>query len=115
MNEPKHTPGPYRLVRETDDSRPCRLYVRAGNRTLLASAEDTPEVAAQFQLFAAAPEMLEALEFIAKQYDESMDSAANSSRVISLQMLIKRALADRLYDASCTAKAAIAKAEGEQQ
>jgi hypothetical protein len=58
----RYTPGPYVVTREKDIDRPCRLYVRAGSRTLLASAVDDAESLAQLQLFAAAPEMVEALK-----------------------------------------------------
>lgn len=100
MNEAKHTPGPYRLDYETDDSRPCRLYVRAGTRTLIASTEDNPEAIAQFALFAAAPELLDALKFIGKLWDDQLPTST---------------LVMNFYEAKVAAYIAIAKAEGKAQ
>jgi hypothetical protein len=51
-----------RVVRETDETRPCRVYVRSGSRNVIASVNDDPETVAFFQLIAAAPKMLEALK-----------------------------------------------------
>ena len=52
----------FEVIKETDDSRPCRLYIRSGCRNVLASVNDDPQTIELFTLFAAAPEMLEALK-----------------------------------------------------
>ena len=56
----KHTK--YKVVFEKNETRPCKMYISSGNRNLVASVNNDPETVAMFQLFAAAPEMLEALE-----------------------------------------------------
>jgi hypothetical protein len=58
--ETKHTN--YKVVFEKNETRPCKMYISSGNRNLVASVNNDPETVAMFQLFAAAPEMLEALE-----------------------------------------------------
>ena len=98
MNEsPKYAPGPYVVVREKEIDRPCKLYLRAGSRSIIASAVDDEEAIAQFQLFAAAPEMLEALK-LAYQVINDLDHVSF-----------------RLYDLSLHIKDAVIKAEGAQQ
>jgi hypothetical protein len=85
-----------RVVRETDETRPCKLYIRSGSRNVIASVNDDPETVAMFQLFAAAPEMLEALE-----------------RILPAAMALarKQASYDQFGDIDF-AKATIAKAKG---
>ena len=85
-----------RVVRETDETRPCRLYVRSGSRNVIASVNDDPETVAFFQLIVAAPQMLEALKaLIAYQAD-------NETEYLGMQQIV----------AYQRARAAIAKAEG---
>jgi hypothetical protein len=57
--EAKHTN--YQVVFEKNETRPCKMYISSGNRNLVASVNNDPETVAMFQLFAAAPDMLEAL------------------------------------------------------
>jgi len=83
-----------RVVRETDETRPCRVYVRSGSRNVIASVNDDPETVALFQLFAAAPEMLEALKASLRHFGPH--GADEDQYVIH------------------TMRAAIAKAKGEQ-
>jgi hypothetical protein len=35
-----------RVVRETDETRPCRLYIRSGSRNIFGSVNDDPETVA---------------------------------------------------------------------
>jgi hypothetical protein len=58
--EAKHTN--YKVVFEKNETRPCKMYISSGNRNVVASVNNDPETVAMFQLFAAAPDMLEALE-----------------------------------------------------
>lgn len=51
-----------RVVRETDETRPCRFYIRSGSRNIFGSVNDDPETVAFMHLIAAAPKMLEALK-----------------------------------------------------
>jgi hypothetical protein len=53
----------YKVVFETDKKKPCRMYINSEKQNLVASFYDDPETVAMFQLFAAAPDMLEALEY----------------------------------------------------
>jgi hypothetical protein len=50
------------VVRETDETRPCRFYIRSGSRNVIGSVSDDPETVAFMHLIAAAPEMLDALK-----------------------------------------------------
>ncbi len=85
-----------RVVRETDETRPCRFYIRSGSRNIFGSVNDDPETVAFMHLIAAAPEMLEALKaLIAYQAD-------NETEYLGMQQIA----------AYQRAKAAIAKAEG---
>ncbi len=52
------------VVRETDETRPCRLYVRSGSRNIFGSVSDDPETVAFMHLIAAAPKMLQALKVL---------------------------------------------------
>jgi hypothetical protein len=86
----------FEVIKETDESRPCRLYIRSGCRNVLASVNDDPQTIELFTLFAAAPEMLEALKaLIAYQAD-------NETEYLGMQQI----------GSYQRAKAAIAKAEG---
>jgi hypothetical protein len=51
-----------RVVRETDETRPCRFYIRSGSRNIFGSISDDPETVAFMHLIAAAPKMLDALK-----------------------------------------------------
>jgi hypothetical protein len=51
-----------RVVRETDETRPCRFYIRSGSRNIFGSVNDDPETVAFMHLIAAAPKMLDALK-----------------------------------------------------
>ena len=51
-----------RVVRETDETRPCRFYIRSGSRNIFGSISDDPETVAFMHLIAAAPKMLQALK-----------------------------------------------------
>jgi len=82
-----------RVVRETDETRPCKLYIKSGSRTVLASVLDDPETVAMFQLFSAAPEML---DFI-KQFCQAKEKGREDEAWLA-------ELADRVLD----------KAEGRQ-
>jgi hypothetical protein len=59
-----------RVVRETDETRPCKLYIKSGSRKVIGSVYDGPERVAMFQLFAAAPEMLDFIK-VFRQAKES--------------------------------------------
>jgi hypothetical protein len=83
----------FEVIKETDKSRPCRLYIRSGCRNVLASVNDDPQTIELFTLFAAAPEMLDVL----KELDECATYWSEYDVPIGIH--------DRI-------KAAIAKAEG---
>jgi hypothetical protein len=70
------------------------VYVRSGSRNVIASVNDDPETVALFQLFAAAPEMLEALKASLRHFGPH---AADEDQYVIHTM-----------------RAAIAKAKGEQ-
>ncbi len=76
-----------RVVRETDETRPCKLYIRSGSRNVIASVNDDPETVAMFKLFAAAPEML---DFI-KQFRKAKESGREDEAWLA-------ELADRIID-----------------
>lgn len=98
--ETKHTN--YKVVFEKNETRPCKMYISSGNRNLVASVNNDPETVAMFQLFAAAPDMLEALEALMPWMD----------LVLQRTMWTYDAQWDQLNK---NAKRAIAKAKGEQQ
>jgi hypothetical protein len=91
--ETKHTN--YKVVFEKNETRPCKMYISSGNRNLVASVNNDPETVAMFQLFAAAPDMLEVLE--------ELDECASYWSQYDVPVGIH----DRI-------KSAIAKAKGEQ-
>ena len=97
MSETKHTPGPWKT------SYTNLSVVIAENGAVVARASKLNglvNLQANARLIAAAPELLEALESIASMYDYEASCGD---------------LASRLYEATCLARAAIAKATGEQQ
>jgi hypothetical protein len=91
--ETKHTN--YKVVFEKNETRPCKMYISSGNRNLVASVNNDPETVAMFQLFAAAPDMLEALE-------ELLECVLEPTHPLALAVAISRA------------NRVIAKAKGEQ-
>jgi len=96
--ETKHTN--YKVVFEKNETRPCKMYISSGNRNLVASVNNDPETVAMFQLFAAAPEMLEALEEVVAIQEKHRTSA----RLTHICMIV---LAEH-------ARTIIAKAKGQQ-
>ena len=92
--EAKHTN--YKVAFEKNETRPCKMYISSGNRNVVASVNNDPETVAMFQLFAAAPDMLDVLE-------ELNECASYWS-----QYDVPVGIHDRI-------KSAIAKAKGEQQ
>ena len=93
-----------RVVRETDETRPCRLYIRSGSRNILGSVSDDPETVAFMQLFAAAPQMLQALKAL-KLLAMEWEQARYGKTHKEMQGYHYQ---PEIYDA----QAAIAKAEG---
>ena len=94
MNETKHTPGPWPIERRRNAITaigPCMADEYGGFAWLDVSKADAG-------LIAAAPELLAALESIASMYDYEASCGD---------------LASRLYEATCLARAAIAKAEAQ--
>ena len=91
--EAKHTN--YKVVFEADETRPCKMYISSDNRNYIASVNDDPETVAMFQIFAAAPDMLDVLQ-------ELNECASYWS-----QYDVPVGIHDRI-------KSAIAKAKGEQ-
>jgi hypothetical protein len=85
----------YKVVFETDKKKPCRMYINSEKQNLVASFYDDPETVAMFQLFAAAPDMLEVLK--------ELDKCASYWSQYDVPVGIH----DRI-------KSAIAKAKGEQ-
>jgi hypothetical protein len=81
-----------RVVRETDETRPCRLYIRSGSRNIFGSVNDDPETVAFMHLIAAAPEMLgalkDAIEVLAGIAD---DDALEYSVALAVQFAIAKA------------------------
>jgi hypothetical protein len=100
----KHTK--YKVVFEKNETRPCKMYISSGNRNLVASVNNDPETVAMFQLFAAAPEMLEALEY----------TRSTMSHVCTLNGCTCKEYGWQHDDPKAIAMidAAIAKAKGEQ-
>jgi hypothetical protein len=106
----KHTK--YKVVFEKNETRPCKMYISSGNRNLVASVNNDPETVAMFQLFAAAPEMLEALEALlesAIQAEHFEHNSYNPPTEIH-EMMANGDFSKRIFNAI----AAIAKAKGEQ-
>jgi hypothetical protein len=95
----KHTK--YKVVFEKNETRPCKMYISSGNRNLVASVNNDPETVAMFQLFAAAPDMLEALEALL-DFVNSIDTIREMDQKGFLPTCI------------VNSKLAIAKAKGEQ-
>ena len=100
MNNPKHTPGPWKAVEWSDD----RIEFTAGyefsaDGHLLPldsmSTNNYDEVHANARLIAAAPDLLEALMLMLDQFTKTPSTLKDS-------------------EARCKAHAAIAKAMGEQ-
>lgn len=108
--EAKHTN--YKVVFEKNKTRPCKMYISSDNRNLVASVNNDPETVAMFQLFAAAPDMLEALEALLESAMQSEYLVHNEmcSRAEKDEILEKGWFSDPIYQAI----AAIAKAKGEQ-
>jgi hypothetical protein len=79
----------YKVVFETDKKKPCRMYINSEKQNLVASFYDDPETVAMFQLFAAAPEMLEVLE----ELDECASYWSQYDVPIGIHDRIKRAIA----------------------
>ena len=94
MSETKHTPGPWR----TDAHNGFPLDIEDPGEYMIAKATPCAKAEANARLIAAAPDLLAALESIASMYD--YEAACGD-------------LASRLYEATCLARAAIAKATGE--
>jgi len=93
----KHTN--YKVVFEKNETRPCKMYISSGNRNLVASVNNDPETVAMFQLFAAAPDMLEALEALLPLAEDFYYDVNHGDEYV--EQFVK-------------ARAAIAKAKGEQ-
>jgi hypothetical protein len=77
------------------------MYINSEKQNLVASFYDDPETVAMFQLFAAAPEMLEALEALL-DFVNSIDTI----RVMDQKGFLPTCIVN--------SKSAIAKAKGEQ-
>lgn len=102
--EAKHTN--YQVVFEKNETRPCKMYISSGARNLVASVNNDPETVAMFQLFAAAPEMLEALEYTRSTMSDVCTLNGCTCREYGWQHDDPKAIA--MIDA------AISKAKGEQ-
>jgi hypothetical protein len=89
----------YKVVFETDKKKPCRMYINSEKQNLVASFYDDPETVAMFQLFAAAPDMLEALEALLPLAENFYYDVNHGDEYV--EQFVK-------------ARAAIAKAKGEQ-
>ena len=104
MSETKHTPGPWETDRNNVHLTQIATihqclnndWVEVWSPNALGASEE--EMEANARLIAAAPDLLAALESIASMYD--YEAACGD-------------LASRLYEATCLARAAIAKATGE--
>lgn len=94
----KHTPGPWTVYDDSNDGKTNRIEIAALGKTVAriyhsVPAEDLPNA----RLIAAAPELLEALEFIANRQNLMFAECSDAEEIIEV------------------ARAAIAKATGEQQ
>jgi hypothetical protein len=93
-----------RVVRETDETRPCRFYIRSGSRNIFGSISDDPETVAFMHLIAAAPKMLQALKalnLLAMEWEQARYGKTHKEMQGYLYQ-------PEIYDA----QSAIAKAEG---
>lgn len=114
----KHTPGPWKESRakERDNTGGWDYAILDGNNKIIAEAfenvgfasgstviHDFRPVEANARLIASAPELLEALDTIAKLYERLETTGTTSQHAVAL------------YDARCIARTAICKATGEKE
>jgi len=101
----------YKVVFETDKKKPCRMYINSEKQNLVASFYDDPETVAMFQLFAAAPDMLEASEQ-AQSFIREITEINGKYSYLNSRMNNTVIISDA-YSALRTIESAIAKAKGE--
>lgn len=73
MSELKHTPGPWEAVKHSSDKFWYVKHKNSNNAIVIYDAGTESETGANAKLIAAAPEMLEALEMILFNHDNSED------------------------------------------
>ena len=85
----KHTPGPWRIERYTDTVVRDGDRIRAANNLIVVNevwGASLPECDANYKLVAAAPELLEALQFLQK--------AIHAARLLDVKKRFDLCLAD---------------------
>ena len=98
MNEPKHTPGPYKVQQWSDCYTIYTDHPDYSGRSIADTVGDMPQDEINAQLLAAAPELLDSLIWAIRELEETEDG-----------------LCPDFQAAITAARAAIAKATGEPQ